>query len=188
MKKSLLFRGLIILGITLSSLPCLAQDTTFNFPYETRFIGFDANGLLSQVMPFNTVIPRSNAPSVISRRMWGNRGVRTGFGAVYDFENEELAAMNWTFGYTSKKQIQGKFYWLRGIDVKFIFTNQPSSFFSNQGFFGVSPYWGVEYQLNQVVSFSTETNLDLGFDFDAFGVIQMIPPLHIQCHFNLSKY
>ena len=56
-------------------------------------------------------------------------------------------------------------------------------------FVGIAPFWGVEYQLNKTISFSTESALLIGGDPSGNGSfrIALNPPISIFCHFYIPK-
>jgi hypothetical protein len=143
-----------------------------------HYVGFDANSMLSQVIPFNTFNSSVGFPAIITRRLWNNKGFRSTAGLEIDQNRFTLSNFYFSVGYTSKKDIGEKFSWIRGIDVKVYGSNE------ELGFFGFGPYWGVEYHVNDVLSLSTESAIQLGFVNDV--VLDIRPPVHIQCHFKLK--
>lgn len=162
-----------------------AQSDSINlsaFSQRSHLVGFDANTLLRQVIPFNNVQTRNLAPAIVSRRLWGERGYRfaTSFNMI---DNNDNLTLYLSLGYTRKQPIGHHFNYIKGIDVRLA-----ASDVDEQGYFAIAPYWGLEYDINDVISVSTETALVAGYFFEfGFPGIDISPPLHIQCHFNINN-
>ena len=147
-----------------------------------KLVGFDANTLLGQVVPFSSFQQGDAFPAVMVRRLWNGRGYRTGVGFDFDSENEVLKNIYFSFGYARLRGLSEKFGYTSGLEFKLAISED----FDN-GFIGLSKYWGVEYRLNKVISVSTEAAMQLGLlpDVGAFN-FAITPPIRIQCHFRLK--
>ena len=165
--------GLVLL-LTISLNASAQRDTVVH----DHYVGFDANSMLSQVVPFNTFNSAVGFPAIITRRMWNNKGFRSTAGLEIDNNRFTVANFYFSVGFTSKKDIGKNISWIRGIDVKTYAID------GDLGFFGFGPYWGVEYHVNDVFSLSTETSIQLGLIDDV--VFDIRPPIHIQCHFKIK--
>ena len=175
----------LIAGVLLTLVSYAQQDTLEPAPeqWKKHIVGFDANTMLSQVVPFNAFRTNSAFPSIVSRRLFGNRGYRFAAGLDVDFNNEQINNAYISIGSTRKQKLNKRLYWVKGFDARFYATDN-----FNTGFIGIAPYWGVEYQVNDIFSLSSETSLEIGLEPN-FGelAIQLRPPVHIQCHFFINK-
>ncbi|PCJ67747.1 MAG: hypothetical protein COA58_01020 [Bacteroidetes bacterium] len=164
-----------VLFLILVSFKANAQRDTV---VHTHLVGFDANSMISQFVPFNTITPSVGFPAIITRRMWNNKGFRSTAGFHLDPNSFNIDNFYFSFGYTAKKDLGKRISWIKGIDIKAY--SEGNDF----GFFGIAPYWGVEYNFNEIISVSTETAIQLGL-IDG-PVLDIKPPIHIQCHFKLK--
>ena len=146
------------------------------------FVGFNANAMLSQIIPFNSISNNVPAPALVLRSIKNGHGFRMAFGIGLDFDNDVLDNLYGSIGYTAKREIGRGFYWIKGIDVRFY-----ASEVIDEGAIALSPYWGVEYAINDVISLSTESHLDIGYGlYWGEPVISLKPPTIIQCHFKIK--
>jgi len=169
-----LYKLALVLLVSFSLTAEAQRDTIVH----DHYVGFDANTMLSQVVPFNTFNSSVGFPAIVTRRLWNNKGFRTTAGFEVDQNNFSFSNFYFSIGYTSKKDIGKNWSWIRGIDVKAYGTDD------DFGFVGFGPYWGVEYHINDVISLSTESAVQLGVFDDV--VLDIRPPVHIQCHFKLK--
>ena len=145
-------------------------------------VGFNANAMLSQIVPFNSISNNVPAPSIILRTIKNGHGFRLAVGFDLDQSSAVLNNLYGSIGYTAKRGIGKNFYWIKGVDARFY-----ASEVIDEGAIALSPYWGVEYNLNNVISFSTETHLDIGYGlFWGEPIISLKPPTIIQCHFKIK--
>jgi len=153
-----------------------AQDSSSK---SQKYVGFDANTMLSQVVPFSNFQQGVGFPAVLVRRLWDGHGYRTGIGFGLDADNVFLENAYISFGYARLKDLGEKYSYTTGLEIRLV-----SSVGSGADFVGLANYWGFEYRLNNVISISTEASLQLGV-LDDFQ-ISVRPPVRIQCHFRLK--
>lgn len=177
----------LITSLTMFFLVSQAQynDSEYDISLRNKhYVGFDANAMLGQIIPFSTFQNGAPFASIVSRRIWGERGYRFAAGIDFNSSSFELNNFYLSFGLTRKQMLQGNIYWLKGFDVRITANDD----FDDSNFIGVAPYWGVEYQVNKVFSLSTEASLDFGIN-PVIGEVafQLRPPLRIQCHFFVNS-
>jgi len=156
-----------------------------------RYIGFDANPLLSQVLPLNRIALDANVFGITRRNYIGYNGVRTAYGVGLS-DQLDLQFLQFMVGYDHRKVISPRWWYFAGVDMvirSFFGTNSNGgSDLNGTAGFGFGGHWGVEYALSRVVSFSTEANLQLMLltnQGSASFILQ--PPLNITAHFNISR-
>jgi len=177
----------VLLLILIVSAECaVAQTDTIDLDVANtqnmHLVGFDANAMLSQVIPFNAFQSNSAFPALVSRRLWDGKGVRVAAGLDIS-DDFDLNNFFVSLGYTNKKILSNRVYWVKGFDFRLYAFND-----FEVGFFGIAPYRGVEFQVNPVISLSAEASLEVGIDPE-WGdfVLQLRPPVHIQCHFYINR-
>lgn len=165
----------ILIVVCFTSTQVCAQSDSSK---SQKIVGFDANTLLGQVVPFSNFQQDVGFPAVVVRRLWNGHGYRTAAGIDFD-GNSGVENFYLSFGYARRKQLGPKYYYTTGLEFRLISTQD---FFND--FVGIANYWGFEYQLNKVVSLSTEAALQLAI-VDIFN-LSVTPPVRIQCHFRLK--
>ena len=156
-----------------------------------RYLGFDANPLLSQVLPFNRINVDANVFAITRRNYWGNNGIRASYGVGLG-TNLDIQFLQFSFGYDHRRSISKNWRYFGGVDFilraldDFAGTSRVN--IANQSGLGFAGHWGVEYQLGKIVSLSTEAALQflLIGDFDAASLI-LQPPINLTAHFNITK-
>ncbi len=159
--------------------------------YELRgktIMGFNSNPILAQFVPFNRVGQTFSEPSIMIRQYFGKYGYRFGIGIFNDPISLENQSVNINLGYSKRLHLDKKFFYFTGMELKAHFKNgfAVNNVIPND-FFGISRYWGVEYQFNRVFSISTEMNLRVGFFGDSEDVrLALNPPMSFLCHFRFN--
>lgn len=143
-----------------------------------KLVGFDANTMLGQILPFSNFQTNQAFPAVIVRRLWNGKGYRASIG--FSMDDDFLQNAYLSFGYTRLRSVTPKFGYTTGFEGRVMVRDDGGS-----GFVGVATYWGVEYKVNKVISLSTEAALQAGLG----NVFQfsVMPPVHIQCHFLINR-
>ncbi|MBS3915077.1 MAG: hypothetical protein KG003_11290 [Bacteroidetes bacterium] len=163
-----------------------AQDST-----SQKYLGFDANPMLSQFLPFNRVVVSSNTFAVTTRRYWGRHGLRASYGVGLG-DALDVNFLQFMLGYDYRVPLNKHWYYFNGVDLLLRFSEDLSSNFpvatgDAQGI-GIGGHWGVEYAFNKVISVSSEASLrmmvDPGNDDASFI---LVPPINLTVHFNISK-
>jgi hypothetical protein len=165
-------------------------------PGKTRYIGFNANPMLAQVLPFNNINRNSFNASIINR-MYNrkNGGIRFGFGVGID-QNNDINNMFFSIDQDKRRTLHPNwlFFYGFGGGLKFIssdlFENANTAGGPIQNEFTISMgfHWGIEYKINPIFSVSTEATLIWGLRSgvdDVQPVIRIDPPINIIAHFNL---
>lgn len=183
MKNKFLLTSLIFLGC-ITTLHAQNKESLYKVPEKQHIVGFDANNMLAQFVPFNTIASRNSYPALVTRRLWNGSGYRSAIGL--EFENRRpfnFSVLNayLSVGFTNQKPVSEKLMWIRGFDLRLTATDVSS-------FIGIAPYWGVEYKFTDYFSLSTEATIIVGYD-DWFSDVTLsaLPPLHIQAHFVIPK-
>jgi hypothetical protein len=165
-------------------------------PKKTRYIGFNANPMLAQVLPFNSINRNSFNASIINR-FYGrkNTGIRFGFGVGID-QNNDVNNMFFSIDQDRRRAIHPNwlFFYGFGGGIKFINSdlfenaNTTSSSVQNEFTLSMGFHWGIEYKINPIFSVSTEATLIWGIksgNEDIQPIVRIDPPINIIAHFNL---
>jgi hypothetical protein len=161
--------------------------------YRKKFIGFNINPLLSQVMPFNNINQGVTDPSIIFRSYREKFGTRLAIGINTDVNTLDVIAFSGLMGIGSRKKLYNNFYWLSGFEFRVRAINRqlnlPASTTLGNEFVGIANYWGIEYQINNAISISTETAFEFGINPGPFAeaVVSLRPPISLQCHFFIPR-
>jgi hypothetical protein len=185
MKKIVLLNTIVFVfaGSALASTP---RDTV-----RRKYIGFDANPLLSQVLPFNRIALDAGVFSITTRNYWGSNGIRLSYGAALA-ENLDVQFLQFMIGYDHRRAISKRWWYNTGVDMVFRFLSEDNVngniTLGNTSGIGWGGHWGVEYSMSKVVSLSTEANLQL-MVLTNNGLVAFIlqPPINLTAHFNISK-
>ena len=86
--------------------------------YRKKFIGFNINPLLSQVMPFNNINQGVTDPSIIFRSYREKFGTRLAIGINTDVNTLDVIAFSGLMGIGSRKKLYNNFYWLSGFEFR----------------------------------------------------------------------
>ncbi len=152
-------------------------------PIHGKFVGLNTNHMLNILLPFNTINDNIPAADYVMRRLYKGHGYRYALGfRTIESPNFVVDLSGYlSFGYTHKRLLVKNFYWNTGFELK-----AHSDFSGFITFFGVSTYCGIEYHLNDKVSFSTEASTDIGEMAFDIG-FRTSPPVNIVAHFNVTK-
>lgn len=148
------------------------------YDYGRPILGFNANTILGQVIPFNKLLSNTGDPSLTLRQNFGKYGYRVGIGIITDPVTFEAISFNSNIGYCKQISLDKHFNYITGLEFKTITT------INNLNFAGISRFWGIEYKFNQIISISTEMNFRFGFS-DQGSAISLNPPMSFICHFRL---
>ena len=129
----------ILFSIVLSCLAANAQeDVQLPKPIATtnRYVGFNVNPLLSQMLPLSNVQPLNSLYSIMVRRYFDKEiGIRTGFGVVASDNNTNAFA----FQFDKRRHLGKNFYYFTGGGAALEVVEDVNSPFGNLEFlfFGV---------------------------------------------------
>jgi hypothetical protein len=189
MKKALVY-------IILFSILSIAQADNNNYTDSFRkkkFIGFNINPLLSQITPFNNIRQGITEPSIIFRTYNKSYGSRIAIGINTDINTMDLIAFSFSAGLTKRKKLYNNFYWIGGFEFRTRAINRNlntggTTTLGNE-FVGIANVWGIEYQLNNALSVSTETALELGASLgvNSQPVLSLRPPFSLQLHLFIPR-
>lgn len=181
-----------LLHIALLFCACAATaGDTIDARWHKKYISFNVNPVLAQLVPLNRIGAISPGLGVMSRNYWGKDGVRFGLG----LDVSELADVN-TFsvllGYDRRRDLNDDWMFFKGFDVGISVLSLNNNQFGSESesavfFFG--PHWGIEYRLNRVISFTTEVALRAEIDVAGGNgsAIRLKPPVNFFVHFNLNR-
>jgi hypothetical protein len=177
MKK--VFTGILFILITNS---LFAKEIEPESKY-VKYIGFNVNPLLSQLIPMNNINPNINSFAVNSRSFKGVHGFKSNFGVFFDesFNNEQFVSLS--FGYENRRKLTNRIYFLKGVNLNILISESFSDFSSLVGP-GLS--WGIEYKITKHISLSTYANLRLLVG-EPNILFQLEPPLSIGINFLISE-
>ncbi len=183
-------KTLFILPILLLAFTANAQEEVLlpkPIATSNRYVGFNVNPLLSQMLPLSNVQPLNSLYSIMVRRYFDKEiGIRTGFGVVAGDNNQNAFAFQ--FEFDKRRHLGKNFYYFTGGGAALEIVEDVNSQFGSLEFlfFGVKLHWGIEYLLNNVVSFSTESNLRFGIGKNDV-LFKLSPPLNFMAHFNVTR-
>lgn len=180
MKKCILFLPIILFTAIANA---ATPDTLSG---KQRYFGFDANPILAQVLPLNRIGLETQFFSVMNRNYWGKFGLRLGYAANIS-DNTELLQLGFLVGFDFRRQLYHNWRFFTGPDMLFQARAGNSVFLEEEVTFGFGLHWGVEYVLNRVLSFSTETSLRFLVELDNGSSIVLQPPVNFMLHFNISR-
>jgi hypothetical protein len=186
MRKTAFLLILIAAFYDNSSGASIPRDTA-----KRKYLGFDANPLLSQLIPLNRIGLDANVFAITRRNYWGQNGIRASYGVGLS-ENLDIQFLQVMVGYDHRRSISNRWLYFAGVDMiirvlsEETFAGGGSTISSTPGF-GWGGHWGVEYKLSRIVSLSTEANLQLML-FSSNGSASFIlqPPMNISAHFNIT--
>lgn len=189
MKKTI-FYIIILLGC--SNVYADSWNYTDSFR-KKKFIGFNINPLLSQITPFNNIRQGVTDPSIIFRAYNKSIGSRVAVGINTDVNTLEVIAFSFYFGITKRQKLYNNFYWIGGFEFRTRALNRNlntggTTTLGNE-FVGLANVWGIEYQLNNAISISTEAALEFGSSLGSNPrpVISLNPPLSLQLHLFIPR-
>ena len=152
-----------------------------------RYMGFNTSFLLQQILPFNAISLQQNMYAITYRKYNWGKGWRYSMGMNLSDMNE-LQWFGIRLDYDRRKQLKGRWKYMYGGGVGFEFFEDPE----NQNFFFTTSdnnlvaqmHWGVEYQANEVISLSMETQAILKMGFNPALILRA--PTVITAHFKLN--
>lgn len=151
-----------------------------------RYIGFNTSYLLQQILPFNAIPIQQNMYGITYRKYSDNRGYRISAGANVS----ELNEVQW-FGLRIDrdryKTINNHWRYFNGGGGGIEFFQDPDNiefFVSTEINLVGQLHFGVEYNINQVMSLSLECQATLKLGSSSALVLR--PPTVITAHFALN--
>ncbi len=182
----------ILIAVVLLSTRVFSQ-TVVGLGY-TRYIGFNTNPILAQVIPFNNINPQLASASLMFRSYnYNDNGIRAAYGL--QLSNESSFQSMFISVDNDRRRNIGSSNWMYyqgfGVGLKIVTEslnrNSTVPIDDQQSFF-LGWHWGVEYQFNDVVSLATEGTFRLGVSLDeGESFLKIDPPFNIVAHFNLSN-
>lgn len=150
-----------------------------------KSIGFNTNFMLQQILPFNAIPLQQNMYAITYRRYVRNNGTR--FSAGVNLSGvDELHWFAARLDYDRRKNLGGKWIYFYGGGLGLEFFEDPNEI----GFFNSTSlnllgqlHWGVEYNCNEIVSLSIESQGQLMLGFNS--ALRLRPPTVITAHFKL---
>jgi hypothetical protein len=181
------------MALLLSYHAAVAQDDESDLnrsilPSTVRYIGFNTNGLLMAVVPFNNIQDAGMPFALLMRRYSEEKngksfGLRTGFGV--NVSEAAISSFAFQMDIDFRRKLYKNIYYFTGFGGGLSFENNNVTD-EISGFFGLRLHWGVEYKLNKILSFSTESYLNFGINTEG-PAFQLLPPTFIVAHFNITK-
>jgi hypothetical protein len=171
--------------IILTSFVAKSQNngTSLYAPENTgRFVGFNANPILSQLIPFSTIPNNFQTPSVVWRNLKKGKGIEYGLGFNLS-EDDESGFIS--VGYAKKARLHKNFHWSSSIGLMIAGHNESPS--SPAGFFGLFNAFGVEYHINEIVSVAARAELLFGTGDIEGPVFELRAPRFILVYFRVPK-
>ncbi len=157
----------------------------------SRYIGFNTNPILAQIIPFNNINPQLSNASLMFRSYNSNdNGIRAGYGLSLANDND-FQSMFVSVDNDRRRQIGGS-RWMYfqgfGTALKIVsnnFNRATTAPISEEFSLSIGWHWGIEYAFNEIVSLSTEATFKLGVGFSNGSFLKIDPPFNIIAHFNL---
>jgi hypothetical protein len=163
-----------------------SQTIKFDENAKARYIGFNTSYLLQQILPFNAISLQQNMYVMTYRKYNWGKGWRYSMGMNLSDLNE----LQWfavRVDYDKRKQLKGRWKYMYGGGLGFEFFEDPDNqnfFFSSDQNLVAQLHWGVEYQANEVISLSMETQGILKMGFNPALILRA--PTVITAHFKLN--
>jgi hypothetical protein len=163
-----------------------SQSIKFDEKGRSRYIGFNTSYLLQQILPFNAISLQQNMYAMTYRKYNWGKGWRYSLGMNLSDLNE----LQWfaiRVDYDKRKQLKGRWKYMYGGGLGFEFFEDPDNqnfFFSSDQNLVAQLHWGVEYQANEVISLSMETQGILKMGFNPALILRA--PTVITAHFKLN--
>jgi hypothetical protein len=163
-----------------------SQSIKFDEKGRARYIGFNTSYLLQQILPFNAISLQQNMYAMTYRKYNWGKGWRYSLGMNLSDLNE----LQWfaiRVDYDKRKQLKGRWKYMYGGGLGFEFFEDPDNqnfFFSSDQNLVAQLHWGVEYQANEVISLSMETQGMLKMGFNPALILRA--PTVITAHFKLN--
>jgi hypothetical protein len=163
-----------------------SQSIKFDEKGRSRYIGFNTSYLLQQILPFNAISLQQNMYAMTYRKYNWGKGWRYSMGMNLSDLNE----LQWfaiRVDYDKRKQLKGRWKYMYGGGLGFEFFEDPDNqnfFFSSDQNLVAQLHWGVEYQANEVISLSMETQGILKMGFNPALILRA--PTVITAHFKLN--
>jgi hypothetical protein len=163
-----------------------SQSIKFDEKGRARYIGFNTSYLLQQILPFNAISLQQNMYAMTYRKYNWGKGWRYSMG----MNLSELNELQWfaiRVDYDKRKQLKGRWKYMYGGGLGFEFFEDPDNqnfFFSSDQNLVAQLHWGVEYQANEVISLSMETQGILKMGFNPALILRA--PTVITAHFKLN--
>lgn len=184
-----MMRCLLLICICFPGLCLKAQSSDA----PSRYIGFNTNPLLAQVIPLNSNNPSLTTASLMFRNYnMNNNGFRAAYGLGLGNEND-FSNMYLGLDHDRRRSISDRWNYFHGygLQLKIVsnnFNRRSTATVEEEFTLALAYHWGVEYRLNEIVSFSTEATLRFGFGLDNEDIVfKLDPPINILVHFNLAN-
>ena len=157
---------------------------------KENYAGFNTAPMLNQFIPFNAIEPSKQLISVNFRKYTNNKGYRLGMGANLEVSGD-IQSFAFKYDMDSRRVLSNNLLYFAGYGFGFEYFEDLSD---NQGFFFnmngfvdalAAVHWGIEYQINPMISLSTEASLQLRLGTS--GGIRIVPPVSIMANVKIDK-
>jgi hypothetical protein len=146
--------------------------------------------MLNQFVPFNALDPSKQLVSVNFRRYTNNKGYRLGLGSNLEVDGD-IQSFAFKYDVDKRREISKKMLYSLGYGFGFEYFEDLTE--GNGFFFGINGFadaifavhWGIEYQINPMISLSTEASWQLRLG--TTGGMRIVPPLAIIANFKIDK-
>lgn len=155
-------------------------------PRRIKEWGVNVSPLLVQFAPFKRTEARTGPYNITYKalRQDGTRAFRMALGLFIDPEDETRNHVNFRIGRERRRPIGEKVRFIHGIDAVFFAghmnipnESDPADFFETPTGVGLGIPLGFEYDINPMISLSTESFLYIGtHSINGVGV-QIVPPV-----------
>jgi hypothetical protein len=157
---------------------------------KENYVGFNTAPMLNQFVPFNALDPSKQLVSVNFRRYTNNKGYRLGLGSNLEVDGD-IQSFAFKYDVDKRRQISQKMLYNLGYGFGFEYFEDLTE--GNGFFFGINGFadaifaihWGVEYQINPMISLSTEASWQLRLG--TTGGMRIVPPLAIIANIKVDK-
>ena len=155
-------------------------------PRRIKEWGVNLSPLLVQFTPFRRTEARTGPYNITYKalRHDGTRAFRMAMGVFIDLDASEKSHFNFRIGRERRRPIGDKVRFIHGIDAVFFAghmnipnESDPADFFETATGVGLGIPLGFEYDINPMISISTETFLYIGtHSINGVG-LQIVPPV-----------
>lgn len=157
---------------------------------KQNYVGFNTAPMLNQFVPFNALDPSRQLVSVNFRRYTNNKGYRLGLGSNLEVDGD-IQSFAFKYDVDKRREISKKMLYSLGYGFGFEYFEDLTE--GNGFFFGINGFadaifavhWGIEYQINPMISLSTEASWQLRLG--TTGGMRIVPPLAIIANFKIDK-
>lgn len=146
------------------------EQVDYRYSYK-REIGLDFTPLISRLVPFNLGENEFGNVGLKWKKYYYDKALRINLGAsLSNIQDDNFFYLS--IGYERRNELTQKWSYTFGWDV---YAETESTINDDTSGFGVSPFWGFEYNINNTFFIATEGQLKIGSIDGEFAVNFVVP-------------